>query len=738
MTACLTVTELPLSITGESALRVQFFDLIFGNNEGFICIATSLPDAPRSSFKQHFFSWPDEQIRVEELILQQQKKRNVWFCVNLLDRKERKKDYCLPTELVWADLDECAPTKVVPTPSIVIESSPGRFQALWRLESKVDPFVAEDYSRRIAYQNRTKGADVSGWDLTQLLRVPLTRNFKYDASPRVRVERALEIRVPNEVFEAISPPDPTNGEFEGIDEVPVPDITKLPTVEQVLYKHSKTIQNSAFVSLFTIEPDTSEDWSRLLWRFINVAFECDMSAEEVFVVANEAKCNKYKRDDRPIRYLWRDILKAQATSSKFQLLSGARTALKMPDLELDKPMVSILDDYCEWAQEATDAVPQFHELSAFILLSSLCASSIKLGTSYGPVTPNLWGLVLGDSTLTRKTTAMQLATGFIADLDREIVLATDGSAEGLLTGLSTRPNKVSMFYKDEVTGFFDSINRKDYLAGMPETLTALYDVPPFFTRRLRKETINIENPVFIFFGGGIKDKVHQVVSEEYILSGFLPRFLIVSGETDMQRLRRTGPLQETGAAKREKLLNRFADLYEMYGTEAAMNIGGQNVQVAQRIEAFLTKEAWELYGDIEFKMVEHASDSPYAMLALPTFERLSRSALKMSVLLAAADQKPVNNTIQIDVQHVNAAAHYMHKWGDNSIELIINAGNSVTEKVIGRIQAAIQKYPGILRSTLMQHYHLTKREADEILSTLEERGTVRSQQAGRGRSYWMV
>ena len=57
------------------------------------------------------------------------------------------------------------------------------------------------------------------------------------------------------------------------------------------------------------------------------------------------------------------------------------------------------------------AVPEFHDLSAFILLSAVIANSVRLETSYGPFVPNLWGMILGDSTLTRKTTAMRMLCG---------------------------------------------------------------------------------------------------------------------------------------------------------------------------------------------------------------------------------------------------------------------------------------------------------------------------------------
>jgi hypothetical protein len=61
-------------------------------------------------------------------------------------------------------------------------SSPGREQYWWRLSRPVAPEEGEDLNRRLAY---AMGADLSGWDLTQLLRVPGTRNRKYPDAPLV-------------------------------------------------------------------------------------------------------------------------------------------------------------------------------------------------------------------------------------------------------------------------------------------------------------------------------------------------------------------------------------------------------------------------------------------------------------------------------------------------------------------------------------------------------------------------
>jgi ribosomal protein S25 len=720
-----------LNVLSKSDLRLQFFDLIFGDANGYACIATSNPVSPKSSFEERYFVWPSQSTRMENYILEVEKTRNVYFCINLLDKPRRRKGNCLFSEVLWADLDEVDPTQLKIPPQIVIRSSANRYQAIWRLSTKLDAELSEQYSKRIAY---AFGADKSGWDLTQLLRVPLTRNFKYNPPQDIEVMiAATEAKCVPLLFEGlprVEDPDEVNQERE------VPQ--DLPSVEEVLiFKANKLPQ--VFFSLYTTEPEKDEDWSGVLWRLINVCLEADLSLEETFVLAGGAKCNKYARDKRPPSHLWREVVKAASQHEQFRIYSPRFKPLQFPVIfDPDKTIVedTFVDRYRAWGVEATDAIEQFHDLSAMILLSTIVANSVKLMTSYGPMVPNLWGMILGDSTLSRKTTAMRMVTDIIAGIDPELVLATDGTAEGLLTGLETRPHKTSIFYKDELSGFFESINRREFLAGMPETLTALYDVPPIYTRRLRKEVIRIESPIFIFFGGGVRDRVYETVHEEYIISGFLPRFLVVSGDTDYDRLRRTGPPTEEGSARRISLVEEASDLFENYAAQVQQRIGGQLMQVPLRINAQLTQKAWDEYGAIEEALVNAASASSIPNLALPTLERLSRSILKMATIFAAIRQVPKDNGITVEEIDVRTAARYGQEWGMHSIELILNAGKRVGEKTLDKIEKTIQENPGILRSTIMTRFKLNKREADEFLSTLEERALVRKEKQGRGWSYW--
>lgn len=690
-------------------------------------------------FKQHFFKWPDERDKVNLFLTENMRRKNVWFCTSLLEKEKRLKEHCLPSNLLWADLDACNPDIIEPKPSCVIESSPLRYQTLWRLDQVIEPYMQEDYNKRIAYKYSDNGADISGWDLTQLLRVPLTFNYKYEREgvdvPEVKLLQSLEVPVPFVLFSQLEKPVAKTA-YGAIPEAPIPDITALPSPDTIVYKYWHNLQRTAFKTLWTIEPEPDADWSAFLWRLINICIEAGMSNEEALVVAWTSKCNKYARDNRPIHHMWQDVLRADIGQKRLTLITKQFSSLVMPELisesELKVLPKSFIEEYKEWAVEATDAVEQYHELSAAILLSSVIAGGVRLNTSYGEMVPNLWGLILGDSTLTRKTTAMRMAMDIVTDVDSDIILATDGSAEGLLSGLSNRPGQTSIFYKDEVSGFVDSINRKDYLAGMPETLTQLYDVPRLYTRRLRKETIVITNPVFIFFGGGIRDKVYSLLSDEYVLSGFLPRFLVVSGEADISRIRRTGPATTNIDEKRANLVEKMKWLHQNYQGTTTMEVAGQTVEINKYIQAKLTKSAWERYGTMEIQMVEAASESQISMLALPTFERMSRSLLKLSVLLAAATREPEDDVLAVNDTDVSKAAYYIQRWGGHTIDLLHNAGKGMVERTIDKILRTIQNHPDITRSKLMQSHRLTRRDAEEILGTLEDRGVIVITKEGRG------
>jgi hypothetical protein len=112
--------------------------------------------------------------------------------------EERRAKYAAaPLSALYADGDGAKVPEGFPEPSIVVESSPGREQFYWLLTEPVAPEVGERLNRRLSH---AMGADMSGWDLTQLLRPPGSRNHKWKGEPTVVLrETTGELHDPEEL-----------------------------------------------------------------------------------------------------------------------------------------------------------------------------------------------------------------------------------------------------------------------------------------------------------------------------------------------------------------------------------------------------------------------------------------------------------------------------------------------------------------------------------------------------------
>jgi hypothetical protein len=730
-----------MSVAEDQAIQLDLFEFLFGHDTGYVCLATTRPPAQRDTFQERFFEWPKQQRELIDFIEMVTPTHNVYFCVNLLSAARRRKDNAIPLNLVWADLDTCRPDQIDIPPQCVIESSPRRYQAIWRMDQKVDPLIAESYSKRIAYHHAELGADKSGFDLTQLLRVPGTYNFKYqlDDAPRVHLISMLDDLLPVAAFDAL----PQVDRLADVPDIGMPEQRDLPTTEMIIHRYKDRLQQTEFSRYYTKEP--TNDWSKYLWRLINLCFDIGMTAEETFVIAKTSKCNKYERDNRPESHLWREVLKAELENKSIAVLLEDHRKLIMPALlvaqEEEALQDTIIDDYMSWATNVTDAVPDFHEICAAMVLSSLMSTTLRLQTSNATIVPNLWALVLGESTLTRKTTAMDMAMDLIMDVDRNLLLTSDASAEGLLSALSTRPKMVSIFYRDEVTGFFDAINRKEYLASMPEIMTKMYDVPKYMPRTLRKETFIVAEPIFIFFGGGVPDKMFQLVHEHYFTSGFMPRFLIMHGEADPSRIRPIGPPVDLGVARRSALLDTFVAFHSMY-TDQRVTIDlhdGQKMSTTAEIQVRFTDAMWQRAAEMERTLITAAVDSPETNKAAPVFSRMYVSMLKLTMLLAAARQEPTDFVVQAEMRDLISAASYIQRWGTHSVHLIANSGTTQDESRIRVIYNFIEKTPGVQRGDIMQRYRLNARDMQLIEETLIQRDQIRVKAIGtRGKQYWPI
>jgi hypothetical protein len=144
------------------------------------------------STKSRSGAWRDYPFRAGEVdvyeFCQEHWERHLYFCPHGFTRPIRRKQYAVPGRFLYADLDAVSPRRIPFRPTIAFETSPGRYQALWKLcdldISGGVEFDQEDLNYRLTCDIKS---DPSGCDLTQVLRIPNTRNWKYKSEPWVKL-----------------------------------------------------------------------------------------------------------------------------------------------------------------------------------------------------------------------------------------------------------------------------------------------------------------------------------------------------------------------------------------------------------------------------------------------------------------------------------------------------------------------------------------------------------------------
>lgn len=226
-------------------------------------------------WKDFYFKY-DSQIkgRVRDWLRQHNpKEMDVYFCPLPFRKPERLAKYVKPVNILWSDVDDGEPEKLRPT--VLWESSPGRYHALWFIKERMNAEDASQLNRSLTYY---LGADKGGWDLSQVLRIPGTYNHKYKSKPRVKLihwdtKELTAARVAQKVKHSVTP------------QVKIEDAD----AAQILKGYSLS---KGVLSLLT-GPAEEGRRSDVIWYLENKLNEVGMSPNEIIQVIKSSDWNKY-------------------------------------------------------------------------------------------------------------------------------------------------------------------------------------------------------------------------------------------------------------------------------------------------------------------------------------------------------------------------------------------------------------------------------------------------------------
>lgn len=305
-----------MELIEQTSTQVEdFFEFLYGGLEGYVYSPVkdlSIDPSEEGYWIQNFFKWPEQRNELIRYTYETSSKLDVYVAPALFEKPDSHKENIKYTKVLWCELDEKLPTgdelgnQHVPVPHLKIQTSSEQHQHwYWRLDDTLDSVhTIEVYTRSLTYC--IPGADSSGWDANQVLRIPGTYNFKRQTPVNIiQSDSSLHSRIQ---FDSL--PEPPN-------DIPEIDFRQIPDVTEVVLKHA---WKEAAYKLYLTPMPPEEQRSTYLVRLAYYCAEMRMNDREIYSILFNAdeRWGKFRgRRDR-VQRLREIIAKARSKFPEYE------------------------------------------------------------------------------------------------------------------------------------------------------------------------------------------------------------------------------------------------------------------------------------------------------------------------------------------------------------------------------------------------------------------------------------
>lgn len=731
----------------------EFFEILFGEAEGFLFLGWRNEDGELNQFKA--LRYPDA-LDTAAKIVELRKDEDVYFSPMLYSVPRRKKSTVQTTPVCYSDTDQFDPARFLIAPTLNVQTSEGHTHSYWVLDNQ--HYAREDVSRvsraiAIAHTEKDEsgkdiGVDPGGWDLTQLLRVPGTTNRKLEDNKKDEKPGKVfvrdytgEIYSLDQIAEAYDPQNVAAVDIHVASSMP----TDIPDPMDVL---PRVASIRRLANLYSKEPSHDQDWSDTLYLFVSEMLREGFTPAETLSVGWNAACNKYRRDGRPKEHFWEyDITRAVKDpknrprtrveeeaedipdDERTVRVTGEGVAKEVETLTISPEEVANLkptfvDDYVKWAGTKTDAPEPYHIAGALTILSLILGEWCVGDVQYGAQRLGMFFTVLGETTDTRKTTSRNLMKKLIRMTevgDYNYILTSDATEEGLIDTLASRPYQSSLYDRDEVQKLIADIKGgKSYMAGFLETLNELYDGTAHGRIRASKSTKDTQVN-FVQYLMGIRSQFQENLELGDFKSGWGPRNVFVRGESP-PRTRENSRLGQGRGDKNkadrglQRLAKKLTDARDYWS----------NKQRHQRDSPYWMRfedSAWERQTDWEWDLKDHFKDHPRFEYLKPSIERMSINVMKVAIMFAMMREKD-----EVEMEDVLNAHYIACQWVEDLVVIVEGVSESYELRHMRALEEYVLSKEGLVSVASAMKWAVGKgmrrREFYEAVETLTEMEVV--------------
>ncbi len=427
--------------------------------------------------------------------------------------------------------------------------------------------------------------------------------------------------------------------------------------------------------------------------------------------------------------------------------------LKLPDW---------LERYMAWAGATGNQTPLiFHQAAGLWLLATAVGRRLYGEAPWGVrIYPNLYLMLVAGTTFYRKSTAYKLAESVARAAIPYMLMPAPGSPERFQEALAGRmPTNFDKLpkaqqerltrgqpfaaqrglLKDEVSGLFGAINKRDYMVGMKDLLMELYDCPDYFDKDTQTGLNVVENAALSILGVTTPASLGSAISAGDWDNGLLVRFALLMPEPDYAE-RPAAPVYQPAPVD---LIDDLRQLHEQLPTPKMTEMG-LSAPGALRLNV----ECWaecQRYGDELRRLCDPRREVELDERLKGVYGRMHVQAFKLAALFAALDWLKTNDAAPtVTAEHWHAAQAICDGWRKSAhrlLEQLDKSGEAVIERRLqDRVLTVIQETGagGIAMRDLYRKLNLSAKQARQLTQDLIRAGLIEERRIDRAEAYIAV
>jgi predicted transcriptional regulator len=400
---------------------------------------------------------------------------------------------------------------------------------------------------------------------------------------------------------------------------------------------------------------------------------------------------------------------------------------KINDLRLtiNLPENHFITKYTKWLSGLTDAYKDYNIMCSLWLLSAACHGKVQLRLKQGTIYPNIWIILFGLSTISRKTTVINKTKTVFEACTQEKLYNDDYSLEGYLELLQDNP--VCNIVRDEVVGLFQKYEKK-YNDGIHELECSIYDGGSYRKslssgRNGKKKEVVVNSPYVTHLYATTPGNFGMCLSLENFYSGFGFRFLYCYPKYERPRMQLAVATEDDNKA--------FADILQDY-----ISLWTKFKNYREKVDFKIDPKAIDYLEGVRAKVEGIIAEKNDNNLS-SAWGRNCDHILKLCMLIEIG-KNDISFTISLETMK-EACRITSDYFLPLCIETIERLQDDVRNNKVEKVRGLLARNNGTCNhSKLLRNSNMVSREFNEVIQTMIESGEVELCSEKESNSKWYV